>query len=317
MNDLVSRYVHQVGLYLSPREQSEVQAELQSLIQDQLEDRYGSDPTPAQIAAVLAELGDPRRMAASYAGEQYLIGPELYPHMMRVLRNGWLLVPLAVVLLNLFWAFASSHQTDLIGLFIGACASVIQVMFVFSGVVVLIFAIIQHADLELARTKETFDPLQLPPVDDPGRIDQFGVALGMAMGAFVVLVCLYFVAVGGLTLRFDLNNPGRVIPAPIGWMLLLALAGVAQIVVHLLVLRRQKWTMSALLIQTGLELIGCFCLYFAVFIPVVGYLLETAPGLASLPLFAQAPILLIGLMILITVVNATAQIIRLTRQPAG
>ena len=52
-----------------------IEAELRSQIQDQLEDRYGDDPTEAEVAAVLAELGDPRRMAASYGGEQYLVGP--------------------------------------------------------------------------------------------------------------------------------------------------------------------------------------------------------------------------------------------------
>jgi hypothetical protein len=89
MSELIERYVHQVGRYLPNKERAEIQAELRSQIQDQLDDRYEGAPTQADVAAVLKELGDPRRMAASYGGEQYLVGPDLYPVMMMVLRRGW------------------------------------------------------------------------------------------------------------------------------------------------------------------------------------------------------------------------------------
>ena len=79
MSELIERYVHQVGRYLPSKERAEIQAELRSQIQDQLEDRYEGAPTQTDVAAVLKELGDPRRMAASYGGEQYLVGPDLYP----------------------------------------------------------------------------------------------------------------------------------------------------------------------------------------------------------------------------------------------
>ena len=104
MTELVERYVHQVGRYLPPKERAEIEAELRSQIEDQLDDRFGGSPSPAEVALVLKELGEPRRMAASYGSEQYLVGPDLYPYMMGVLRYGWVLVPAIVVFLTLFGA---------------------------------------------------------------------------------------------------------------------------------------------------------------------------------------------------------------------
>jgi len=115
MSELIERYVHQVGRYLSGKERDEIQAELRSQIQDQLEDRYEGAPTQADVAAVLKELGDPRHMAASYGGEQYLVGPDLYPVMMMVLRRGWVIVPPVAILVRLLAVLFGDESSNLIG----------------------------------------------------------------------------------------------------------------------------------------------------------------------------------------------------------
>ena len=118
MSDLVERYVHQVGRYLPQKERGEIQEELRSQIHDQLEDRFGDKATQDDVAAVLKELGDPKSMAVSYAGEQYLIGPTLYPIMMMVLQRGWVIVPFVVVIVHVLLALLSSGADNLIGLII-------------------------------------------------------------------------------------------------------------------------------------------------------------------------------------------------------
>ena len=97
MTDLVERYVYKVGSYLPESEREEVQNELRSLIQDQLDDRFKGAPTQDDVVELLKEFGDPRQMAASYGREQYLIGPDLYPTMMYVLQRGWVWVPIMTV----------------------------------------------------------------------------------------------------------------------------------------------------------------------------------------------------------------------------
>ncbi|KAB2859741.1 MAG: hypothetical protein F9K46_10945, partial [Anaerolineae bacterium] len=123
--ELVERYVHQVGRYLSQKERAEIEAELRSMIQDQLDDRFEGAPSPADVASVLSELGDPRQMAASYGSQQYLVGPDLYPSMMRVLRLGWVRVPMVVVVLNIVWTLITSQEGTLFGMFFETLSTVL------------------------------------------------------------------------------------------------------------------------------------------------------------------------------------------------
>jgi len=292
MTELVNRYVHQVGRYLPQKERAEIEAELRSQIQDELEDRYAGSPTQEQIASVLTELGDPRKMAQSYMGEQYLVGPELYPYLMGVLRHGWLYVPAIVVFLNVFGALASSEPTTLIGLLIGTVIGAAQATLIFTAVAVLIFAMIQHSDLDLDdldEEKAEFDPLDLPEVNDPSSVDRLEASIGMAFGLFLGLLFVYFLRVGGLTLRFNLSDPGDVIPIPEHWMATLIFAVFAQVALNLLVLRRNRWNIGLVLTETALELLGTVGLYFAVFDPLAERIFTSNPSLTNIPFAESAP----------------------------
>lgn len=311
MTELVERYVHQVGRYLPPKERAEIEAELRSQIEDQLDDRFGGSPSPAEVALVLKELGEPRRMAASYGSEQYLVGPDLYPYMMGVLRYGWVLVPAIVVFLTVFGAIVSAAETTVIGLIIEALVSAVEAALIFSGVVVLIFAIVQHSGEQLEDTNKVFDPLELPEVDEPGSVDRFEAAFGIAIGILLALVSLYWLRVGGLTLRFDLSNPGDVIPVPVHWLLALIIMTILMVVLQVLALRRSRWSVSRLLAETVMELIGAFCMYFVFFRPLYERLLETAPALLDIPLFDRSPEIVAALLAIITLLDKGSKLVRM------
>ncbi len=306
MADLIERYIHQVGRHLPKKERPEIEAELRSQILDQLEDRYGGAPTAAEVATVLAELGDPRLMAASYNREQYLVGPDLYPYMMQILRHGWLIVPSVVVFLNLFGLLVSAAPPPLPTLLIETVIGVVQATLIFSAVVVLIFAAIQHFNVQV--DEPVFNPTALPEVDDPRAVDRFETTFSIAFGAVVMLIFLYFLRVGGLTLRFDLSNPGEVIPVPLVWLALLVASGTLQILLHLLVLRRNRWNTGLWLVQSGLELLGIFSLYLVLFKPVVERLIAANPGLAGI---AALPEILAVVMGITTLIGKSSTLVRL------
>ena len=299
MNELVERYVHQVGRRLNKGERAEIEKELRSLIQDQLDDRYGGEASEAEVAAVLLELGDPRKMAASYSRERYLVGPMLYPTMMRVLQQGWLLVPTVVVLLSVLEAVGNNADQSLVGLFFEALVSVVEFTLYFSAVVVLIFALMERNGMDMNYV-DPFDPLKLPPVDDPGSFDRFEVAFGQAFGTFVALVFLYFLSVGGLTLRFNLSEPGDVIPVAREWLALMVVVAIAQVVVHLVVMRRNRWNVPLAVTQLGLEMVGAVALYYALLLPVQERLLESAPHLANIP-FVSSSAAIVAVFMTVTV----------------
>lgn len=267
--ELVERYVHQVGRYLPQKERAEIEAELRSMIQDQLDDRFEGTPSPADVASVLTELGDPRQMAASYGSQQYLVGPDLYPSMMRVLRLGWVRVPMVVVILNIVWTLITSQEGTLFEVFFETLSNVLLATFLFSAIVVLVFAIAQHSEVEMDEKKPTFNPLDLPAVDDPGAVDYVEMTFGLALGAFALFIFLYFLHVGGLTLRFNLSDPGKVIPVPKEWLILLPINSIVLTLVNLWALWRNRWTAGLSFAQLMIELFGVVCLYFVLYRPLL------------------------------------------------
>lgn len=267
MSDLVERYVHQVGRYLPRKERAEIEAELRSQIADKLDDRYETDPTPEEVAAVLADFGPPHQIAASY-NSQYLIGPDLYPFMTMVLRYGWVLVPAIVAFLNIFGTLTAQQPVHIGEWLLDTAITVAEATLMFTAVVILVFAFIQRVSAELKKAQEPFNPLNLPEVDDPRAVDRVEEAFGLAFGTVIALVFLYFLRVGGLTLRFDLLDPGEVIPVPLLWLVLLLASVLAQLVTNALVLLRNRWSVGLMLAQMVLEVFGLICLYFVVLVPV-------------------------------------------------
>jgi hypothetical protein len=304
MTELIERYVHQVGRYLPPKERAEIEAELRSQIQDQLEDRYEGSPSREDVASVLTEFGHPYLMAASYMGEQYLVGPTLYPFMMMVLRYGWLLVPSMVVFLNIFGALIAAEQSSLLSLLIETVIAALQATLIFSAVVVLFFAIVQRASVELKEKEPAFNPLDLPRVDDPRVVDRLEGSFGLAIGTIITLVLFYWLQVGGLTLRFNPNDPGDVIPVSIPWLILFIILVIAQVILQLLVLRRNRWSAGLLLTETLLEVAGLIPLYFAVLRPVFERLDGNEP-------LTNLPEIIAIIFAVITLLSKGAKLVRL------
>ncbi|MAU11623.1 MAG: hypothetical protein CL607_17495 [Anaerolineaceae bacterium] len=284
MTDLVERYVHQVGRYLPRSERADVVAELRSVIYDQLEDRFGPEPTDAEVSVVLAELGDPRQMAASYGEQQVLIGPELYPYMMMVLRHGWLIIPSVVIFLGVFGLLISGQPVTPTNLLLDPLWAMVQVTFVFSALVVLLFAIIERVAARYDVQEPPFNPAALPQVNDPLAVVRTDIAWGVALGIIFTLIMIYYLQVGGLTLNFNLSDPGEVIPIPTNWMALLIVVAIAQLGIHSLMLARKRWPISLWIFQVFLEVFGAICLYFAVLEPFFEHVVPADSAIANVPL---------------------------------
>jgi len=283
MTNLVERYVHEVGRYLAPNERKEITDELRSLIHDQLDDRFKGAPTDDDVAALLTELGEPRQMAKSYGREQYLVGPDLYPAMMYVLQRGWVLVPIIAILVKVLLSFLDGGQGTLVGLFLETAALVVQVVFTFTAIVVLLFAIFQHSGVELDKQEAAFNPRELPAVNDPAAVDRAEVAFGAAFGTFGALVLLYFLRVGGLTLRFIPSGMTEVIPVPANWLIVLIFTTAGSVVINLLALRRGRWNAGLLLAEAAVGVLGAVAAYFVILQPLFNALYAAVPAMANVP----------------------------------
>lgn len=313
MSELIDRYVHQVGRYLPQRERREIQQELRSQIQDQLEDRFGASPSPTDVAAVLAQFGEPSAIAKSYAGEQYLIGPNFYPFMMMVLRFGLPIIPGVMVLLNIVGALIAGETGSWIELLVESVLIALQGTLFFVGAVVTIFALLERSGVEAELKKELppFNPLELPPVDDPTQVDRAESSVGIALGAFFILVLLYFLAIGGVSLRFNLSDPGTVYPVPLPWLVTMLAAIVGLLLLNLWALVRSRWTLTTWLAQTLIELIGGVGLYFVVWVPLFAWLGEVLPHLRERFLFERQPLIFLVLTLGITLLSNASRLLKL------
>ena len=74
MTELIERYVHQVGRYLPPKERAEIEAELRSQIQDQLDDRYAGSPTPDVHDPEPFAPGAPEELSLAHIGAVIFAG---------------------------------------------------------------------------------------------------------------------------------------------------------------------------------------------------------------------------------------------------
>ena len=317
MSELVERYIHQVGRYLPPKERTEIEAELRSQLEDQLDDRFPGVPTEEDVASVLKEWGHPYQIARSYREEQYLIGPDIYPVMMRALRYGWFTVPAIVLFLNVFAELGASQVLTFTGLVLQPLLASLIAVFSFSALVVLVFAIIQHLGIIRKESAELFNPLDLPQADNPALVDRFEAAFGITLGSIIMLVLLFWLQVGGLTLRFNLSNPGDVIPVSAFWIVFLIAVILGILITNLLALWRNRWSFGLFLFETALEMIGVFGMYFVLYRPVFELAVLDNPNLINVPFISSAPEIIAVLSAILPLFSNSSKLIRLWNHISG
>ena len=110
-SNLMDTYASEVGRRLPRKTRSDIQAEIRSILQDMLEERSRKTGKPVDdemTLDILKEYGSPEKVAATYLGERYLIGPRLYPMFMLVMR---IVLIVTGVLAAIGWASPFTHIT--------------------------------------------------------------------------------------------------------------------------------------------------------------------------------------------------------------
>ena len=264
--ELVERYIHEIGRRLPPKQRTDVEAELRSLIMDALEahSAEAADETPeAAQVAVLQELGAPAEVARRYAAApRYLIGPRLYDTYLRVagIVLGAVALGLTVSTVVSLWETAPESINilavlgGLIVQYLGAATSAL-------GFTTLIFAILERTlseeDLTDLQDEEKWDPRKLPPVEDSNRIQPVSMVAGIC---FTVLALLLFnLFADRLGIIYTQTEGGwKVIPAlspaaiktflplwNLSWVLTLAL--------DVAVLQQRQWNTTTRSLELGLK----------------------------------------------------------------
>ena len=145
--NLIDLYTREVGRNLPEKTRADIEKEICSLIEDNLEDesqQSGKAVDEAMQVEVLKRLGPPEKMAASYLPPRYLIGPELYPHFLTTLRIVLAIVTLLTAIgIGVSLATGPNASHDIVDIIVNVYAGFLDAIINAAGVVVLIFAIIQ------------------------------------------------------------------------------------------------------------------------------------------------------------------------------
>lgn len=189
-NDLMERYIYAVTKHMKSTMKKDVAAELETIIQDMLEERCGDViPNEHDIKVVLTELGTPAELASKYKGETQdcLIGQPYYSLYVYVLK-----IVTACIIGGMFlaqiMAAITSHTIWYIAIYrtIGGILGGVLTGFAF---VTLLFAFFYKKEIKVEGLNDGID--NLPPVPKKtNRISKADAIFGITFSVIFTLVFL-------------------------------------------------------------------------------------------------------------------------------
>jgi hypothetical protein len=308
--ELLDRYVHAVGEQLPRRIREDVKAELRSLLDEMLDDRARQSqraPDLELATAVLREFGEPDEVAARYRPRGYLIGPELYPTFLQVARIGLaVLIGLGGLILALALWRSEAPLAQLGRTLWEVVLQIAGLALMNLGLLVLIFAGLERwsARHPSATAPATWNPLDLPAVEDPDRVERgsliaticFNIGLIVLLDFFPGVVAVFFID-DGVWGRWPLLAPEfqtDLLP----WF---TAAWALEVALNLAVLWQRRWTPVSRWAEFGLSVLSLIILSRA---------LMGGPILVPAILTAFAKFIL-AIILVIAVLEAAGQIYRL------
>ena len=111
--DLIDRYLATIGALLPQAQRQDITAELRDALMTRCEDKEaqtGRSLTENEVADLLRGFGHPLVVATRYGGQHYLIGPELYPLYVFILKILLAIVAVAAVVTGVVTAAVHPEQ---------------------------------------------------------------------------------------------------------------------------------------------------------------------------------------------------------------
>ena len=303
-HELIERYVHEVGGYLPRRGRADIQRELQSLLEDAVEERtHGADPTAQLVSKVLREFGKPQEMAAQYSSRQHLIGRNLYPRFRLVTSVVFAVITIINILLVIFLLW-NNNSADFLPLIWARFTDTIQALFFSLGIITAVFVGIEHYfgdEIAAQEDSAEWDPLELPPVNDPDRIKRFEQFTEIIFGSVGVAALIWATTTDSVFgwLFVDEFRP------MIGWFVASACL---DILLNIFVLWQGRWQPLTRWLEIAVELFSLYVLYQVAASPAI----LTIEGLDSVVKLG-----LNGVMLIVTVVIVVKAVQQLWRWQFG
>ena len=249
--NLIERYLHEVRRYLPAKNREDILAEIRSHLTDTLEERVKGEPGEEDMAALLKEMGSPRKLAASYpGGEQYLIGPELYPFF-RMVAGIVLAAVLGAQLLAVGVGLWMGEETFRFWEVFGQLVMSVPVSI---GWVIIVFVILQKRGVHPKVDEGTWDPKSLPVVEEEEAVKKGERIFGIAAGSVILALLAAFSDRIGIVV-FPGGNfyPNPVLQQMVPWISLSLLATIA---LDIYLLWQGRWTLGSRIARVAVNLVS-------------------------------------------------------------
>jgi hypothetical protein len=253
--NLVERYIAAVKFWLPAKLKDDIAAELAEDIRSQIEEaeaRSGRPLTEDEVAALLKARGNPLLVASRYLPQHTLIGPQLYPVYIFVLKIV-AAISLAPPFIALLVAIIHGDTVPL-----NRLANPFDSLLMSFATVTIIFALIERSGINPAKSSN-WNPKSLPPVVDRSRIKR---ATSVSEIAASLIVIGFFLA-GYLTHTvYDFPDAHiAVSPQWIPYWQIIAVVAVAEIALAAANLLNPYWSVLRTFLRMAVDLVktAAFC----------------------------------------------------------
>jgi hypothetical protein len=192
--NLIDRYITEVGKHLPQKQRADIEKEIRSTLLDMLEERNPASADAereATVIALLKEYGAPRKVAESYIGPRYLIGPRIFP-LFELVTKIVLSVVAGIAIVGLGIGLAGSSLTgfDFLSRVGSSALGLLGSLITVFGNIVIVFAILDRV-LPASEFEETeeWKPEQLANEPDPDEVKYGEQIVGVL---FLVLFLILF-----------------------------------------------------------------------------------------------------------------------------
>ena len=260
-NNLIDRYVQEVGRYLPKKIREDVKLEIKGALEDLLDEgSLDANRDSSEIEKILVDYGDPEKVAAGYLPEKWLIGPKIYPTFEMAIK-----IALTVIFgLSLLSFSVSVFRNEFNFMLLGRLfENLSSGLFTALGVVVLVFIILERLGLGEEKDMEIWQPKSLPEIEDLNQFKRREIIISILFTVAALIIFNYFpkwigiygsrngewVVVARLASEFSVHIP---------W---LSVLWGLEIALYVALLRNGAWDKLSRIAEFSLSAFGIFILY--------------------------------------------------------
>lgn len=192
---IIDQYIHAIGQKLPMKGREDIKKELHSLLLDDIESRYGSNPSEEQVKEVITAFGKPGEAARRYTGENPVIAPALREFYFMILAIMLGAMAIAFVTVYLVQLFTGDPQTaEPLKALLKVPLNVFNAFLSGTGSVTLIFILITRFNRgkDLDREEDwTPDSLKSIVLDTDTQSKGESIFSIIILGVLIILMNLY------------------------------------------------------------------------------------------------------------------------------